>query len=99
MYFKSQKNDLASFQYLENFERFSKHLKTVYSKIEYAESENEPFFRIGINPTSLSIAIALARMKPRDSTPATKLNGEALLANSLVISLLASGLASNVAMS
>ena len=48
MYFKSQKNELASFQYLENFGRFSKHLKTVYSKIEYAESENGPYFRIGI---------------------------------------------------
>ena len=48
MCFKSQKNDLASFQYLENFGRFSKHLKTVNSKIEYAESENGPYFRIGI---------------------------------------------------
>ena len=37
MYFKSQKNELPSFQYLENFGKFSKHLKTVYSKIEYAE--------------------------------------------------------------
>ena len=32
MCFKSQKNDLASFQYLENFGRFSKHLKPVLVK-------------------------------------------------------------------
>ena len=44
MYFKSQKNYLVSFQYLKQFKRFSKHFKTVYIKIEYAESKNEPFF-------------------------------------------------------
>ena len=50
MYFKSQKNDLDSFQYLNKFKMFSKHFKTVYSYIEYvnrivyAESENKPFF-------------------------------------------------------
>ena len=44
MYFKSQKNYLVSFQYLKKFKRFSEHLKTVYRQIEYAESENEPFF-------------------------------------------------------
>ena len=45
MYFKSQNIYLVSFQYLKKVKRFSDHLKTVYSQIEYAESENEPFFK------------------------------------------------------
>ena len=39
---------------------------------------------IGTKPTALSIAIALAKIKPRDSIPATRLKGVSVWPNSLV---------------
>ena len=44
MYLKNEKNCSVLFQYLKQLKSFFKHLKTVYSQIKYADSENAHYF-------------------------------------------------------